>query len=153
MLSALHKAGIVDHDISNSDCDDLVLNALRAGKIWPLHLCSTSSAKATNSCTPVILILNSPGRERHLVAGVVGRLGVDGVAPGLGRGGISLHSTAAISAEVVHVGGVGPLGVDGSIVVESALLNYRYQQIGNDIREGKDLTTPLVKPTTWSKLS
>ena len=69
---------------------------------------------------------NGNGRDQFilwgekLVAGVVGRVGVDSVAPpGLV---ITLGLAATVSAKVVHVDGVGPLGVDGSVVVESALM-------------------------------
>jgi hypothetical protein len=82
--------------------------------------------------------LISPRTEGDLVAGVVGRLGVDGVAPALGRGGITLHRTAAISAEVVHVGGVGPLGIDGGVVVESALRHHCCQPHAKDTTNGME---------------
>ncbi len=36
-------------------------------------------------------------------------------------GRINLETTAAVSAEVVHVGSVMPVGVDSGIVVESTL--------------------------------
>jgi hypothetical protein len=72
--------------------------------------------KTTTSIKSLIL-----SKGRGLISGGVGRVRVDGVAPALGGGGVALKTAAAVSAEVVHVGGVLPVGVDGRVVVESAL--------------------------------
>ena len=58
----------------------------------------------------------------NLVGGGVGGAGVHGVAESLRVGGVNLEATAAVGTEVVEVGGVSPVGVDGGIVVESTLV-------------------------------
>ena len=70
-------------------------------------------------------------RANGLVGGVVGGAGVDAVAPGLRVGGVNLKAAAAIGTEVVVVGGVGPLGVDGGVVVERTLVGGRIGEANN----------------------
>ncbi len=70
--------------------------------------------------------VDAGGGRRRLVEGVAG-VGMDGVAKaGVGLG-VDLHGArrggagVVAAAEVVHVGGVGPEGVDGAVVVVHAL--------------------------------
>jgi hypothetical protein len=68
---------------------------------------------------------------RCLVGGGVGRAGVGGVAIASSSRGVDLKAASTVSTEVVHVGGVGPLGVDGGIVVESALKKKKFTSLSN----------------------
>ena len=63
------------------------------------------------------------------VGGVVGRVGVDGVAPRLAARAVTLSSATAIGTDVIEVGGVCPLGVDGGVVVEGALKQQQSSSI------------------------
>ena len=83
--------------------------------------------KHYDSLTAANTILNLFG-EGEFVGSIVRRVRVGSIAPGLGRGRITLEFTGAVSAEVVHVGSVRPLGVDRSVVVESTLIHHSYYQ-------------------------
>ncbi len=62
---------------------------------------------------------------------------MDGVAVASASGGVNLEAATAVSTEVVEVGGVSPVGVDGGVVVESALhtkiVSNGMQNYGMDI--------------------
>jgi hypothetical protein len=49
---------------------------------------------------------------------------VNGVAVASASSRVNLEAARAVSTEVVHVGGVLPVGVDGGVVVESALQQH-----------------------------
>ena len=69
--------------------------------------------------------LNHPNTKNRLIGGVVGGRGVDSVAVTSASSRVNLEAAAAVSTEVVHVGGVLPVSVDGGVVVESTLKQKR----------------------------
>jgi hypothetical protein len=91
---------------------------------------------------------------------------VHGVSKARTLGGVNLEFAAAIRTEVVHIRGVGPLGIDRRVSVKGTL-KYKDQNLSENCEISSSLnelfsnsnyvyslhTTPELRPTGASKLS
>jgi hypothetical protein len=66
-------------------------------------------------------LLSNSSSNGSLVGCVIDRAGVGGVSITSSSGGVNLKGASTVSTEVVKIGGVGPLGIDGGVVIESTL--------------------------------